>query len=192
MDRVNSPEDPSDVGGIAVAKEAPDAPRGAAAPAAGDSLLQMAEEIFSLTVMGWRERVASKGQGSAELSESQYLAVDALMRSPGTLTVGEIQRAIGVMPAQMSRIMRSLETGFDKSLVRCELNQTDKRKIDVKLTAEGKRVYEHFRNAKLVKTVDILRQLEDKDRLEFIRICRRIRELFEFSPASADREDSKE
>lgn len=144
----------------------------------GSSLDQMAQEIFSLTVMSWRERIASRGQSASELSEAQYLAIDALVKAGETLTVGAIQRSIGVLPAQMSRIMRSLEAGFAKPLVRCELNQSDKRKIDVKLTAEGRRLYEEFRHARLAKTVEILRQLAEKDRLEFVRICSRIRELY--------------
>jgi DNA-binding MarR family transcriptional regulator len=149
----------------------------------------MAEEIFALTVLGWRDRVASRQQN--ELSESQYLALDALMRTPESLTVGEIQRSIGVLPAQMSRIMRSLETGFEKPLIRCELNQSDKRKIDVVATEDGRRVYDDFRQVRLAKTIQILQHLQDRDREEFIRICGRIRELYEAANPS-DRESSKD
>jgi DNA-binding MarR family transcriptional regulator len=139
------------------------------------TLDQMAEEIFSLTVMSWRQRLASRH--STELSESQYLTIESLANASGPLTVGEIQRSIGVLPAQMSRIIRSLESGFDKPLIRCELNQQDKRKIDVRLLAEGQREYDDFRKGRLGKTVEILKNLSDKDRAEFVRICRRIREL---------------
>ena len=111
------------------------------------SLEQMAQEIFSLTVMGWRQRVASRQPGGPELSESQYLTVETIANAPGTLTVGEIQRSIGVLPAQMSRIIRSLESGFDKPLIRCELNQTDKRRIDVHMTPEGRRAFQEFRQS---------------------------------------------
>jgi DNA-binding MarR family transcriptional regulator len=145
--------------------------------ASASSLDQMAEEIFALNVMGWRDRVASKQHGTAELSESQYLTIDTLVHAAGILTVGEIQRSIGVLPAQMSRIIRSLESSFDSALIKCELNQTDKRKIDVRLTPEGHRVYEEFRRARLSKTVEILKKLTEHDRLEFVRVCSRIREL---------------
>ena len=142
---------------------------------APSSLDQMAEEIFSLTVMSWRERLASRHE--TELSDSQYLTIDALAGSETPLTVGEIQRAIGVLPAQMSRIIRSLESGFDKPLIRCELNQHDKRKIDVHLLPQGREVYDEFRRSRLSKTVDILKNLSERDRTEFVRVCRRIREL---------------
>ncbi len=157
-------------------------------PTPDGSLEQMAEEIFSLTVMSWLERVSSRRQG-AELSESQYLSIDTLVKAGKTLTVGEIQRAIGVLPAQMSRIMRSLEAGFDKPLIRCELNQTDKRKIDVKLTPEGRRVYDDFRGGRLARTQEILQGLDDADRQEFVRICRKIREVYNH-PATPEGENS--
>jgi DNA-binding MarR family transcriptional regulator len=164
------------------------------APSQSSSLDQMAEEIFSLTVMSWRERLGTRGTGAAtELSEAQYLAIDTLIRANAPLTVGQIQRSIGVLPAQMSRIMRSLETTFSKPLVRCELNQSDKRKIDVRLTAEGARIYEEFRRSRLAKTVDILSQLAEKERVEFVRICRRIRELYatpKTANAASERENS--
>lgn len=139
------------------------------------SLDQMAEEIFALTVMGWRERLSK--QHADELSESQYLTIETLVHAPGTLTVGEIQRAIGVLPAQMSRIIRSLESGFDKPLIKCELNQHDKRKIDVHLLPEGRKNYDEFRQTRLSKTVQVLKGLKDSDRQEFVRICGLIREL---------------
>jgi len=163
------------------------------APPGNSSLDQMAEEIFSLTVMSWRERIGSRGNGAVtELSEAQYLAIETLVRADGPLTVGQIQRSIGVLPAQMSRIMRSLETTFSKPLVRCELNQSDKRKIDVRLTSEGARIYEEFRKSRLSKTVDILAKLTEKDRVEFVRICRRIRELYATPSADTAPESESE
>lgn len=141
-----------------------------------NSLQEMAEEIFALTVLSWRARIASK-HGTTELSESQFLTLD-LLHHQSPQTVGELQRAIGVLPAQMSRIIRSLETGFDKPLIRCELNQQDKRKIDVTLTAAGRKSYEEFRGTRLAKAQEILSQLPETDRLEFVRICRNMKALY--------------
>ena len=139
----------------------------------------MAEEIFALTVLAWRERLASRQRSEVtDLSESQFLTLDTLVRAPSILTVGEIQRTIGVLPAQMSRIIRSLESNFDKPLIKCELNPHDKRKIDVTLTTEGRKTYEEFRDARLSKTVQILTGLPERDRLEFVRICREIKLLY--------------
>jgi DNA-binding MarR family transcriptional regulator len=147
------------------------------------SLDLMAEEIFSLTVMSWRQRLAQRHE--AELSESQFLTLDTLMNAPTAISVGEIQRSISVLPAQMSRIIRSLESSFEKPLIRCELNQTDKRKIDVAITAEGRKMYQEFRNTRLAKTFDILQHLPDEDRAEFVRICRKIRGLYQSQGSAA-------
>ena len=148
-----------------------------------DSLDLMAEEIFSLTVMSWRQRLAQRHE--AELSESQFLTLDTLMNASKAISVGQIQRSISVLPAQMSRIIRSLESGIEKPLIRCELNQTDKRKIDVAITAEGKKLYSEFRAGRLSKTIDILQHLPDADRAEFVRICREIRGLYQTQAAAA-------
>ncbi len=134
----------------------------------------MAEEVFAIAVSSWKQRLAARS--SAELSESQYLTLDLIIRNDATPTVGELQRAIGVLPAQMSRIIRSLETGFDRPLIHCQLNVTDKRRIDVQLTPEGKKTYQDFRNMRLAKTRDMLQFLTPGDRGEFVRICRLIRE----------------
>jgi DNA-binding MarR family transcriptional regulator len=150
---------------------------------APDSLDLMAEEIFSLTVMSWRQRLAQRHE--AELSESQFLTLDTLMNASKAISVGQIQRSISVLPAQMSRIIRSLESGFEKPLIRCELNQTDKRKIDVVITAEGKKMYSEFRSSRLSKTIDILQHLPDRDRTEFVRICRQIRSLYQSQGTAA-------
>lgn len=149
-----------------------------------NSLAEMAEEIFALTVMAWRQRLLSRRQSeSDELSETQFLTLDNLIRHK-TQTVGELQRAIGVLPAQMSRIIRSLEN-FEKPLIRCELNQTDKRKIDVTLTPAGRKMYEDFRSGRLSSTIEVLTHLPDHDRQEFVRICREIKKLYEQQAQSA-------
>jgi DNA-binding MarR family transcriptional regulator len=156
-------------------------------PTNEQSLHAMAEEIFALNILAWRERIANRSN-TTELSESQFLTLDILAKG-GTLTVGELQRGIGVLPAQMSRIIRSLEDAFDKPLIRCELNQSDKRKIDVTLTPAGRDLHDEFRNTRLAKTLDILVHLPDQDRQEFVRICRKIKELYNTDSAAKTRQE---
>jgi DNA-binding MarR family transcriptional regulator len=150
-----------------------------------ESLRKMADEIFGLTKMSWRQRLASRHQGEEELSESQFLTLDSIVTRGEPQTVGDLQRAIHVVPAQMSRIIRSLENDFDAPLIRCELNQDDKRKIDVRLTDAGKTAYSEFINSRIGRTLDLLSQLSEKDRLDFIRVCGEMRKLY-------DRDDIKE
>lgn len=134
-----------------------------------ESLLRMSEEVFALHLLYWRTRIA-KGT-AAELSETQFLTLDILTKS-GLQNVGDLQRAIGVLPAQMSRVIRSLESNFDSPLIRCELNPQDKRKIDVTITDAGKKAYDDFKQAKITKLAAIIEQLKPDDQEQLVRICR--------------------
>jgi DNA-binding MarR family transcriptional regulator len=144
-----------------------------------ESLDQMATEIFGLTKIAWRQRMASRQSGEEELSDSQFLTLDILVTQGEPQSVGDLQRSIHVVPAQMSRIIRSLESDFDSPLIRCELNQDDKRKIDVRMTESGRLTYSEFVKSRVSRTLDILRQLPEQDRLDFVRVCGEMRKLYD-------------
>src|SRR5436305_13815175 len=75
---------------------------------------------FCLTVPRHRRR-------SGDLKEVEFLAL-SILRQHDTLIVGDIQRMLGVLPAQMSRIIRSLEMR-DQPLIACRINPQDTRTI---------------------------------------------------------------
>lgn len=139
------------------------------------SLTGMAEEIFSLSTSGWQVRQRSKPQGPADLSETEYLALD-LLAHRGTLTVGQIQRHVGVLPAQMSRIIRSLESNHSRPLIACTINARDKRKVDVALTEAGRAAHRQFRDARLAVTVEVLSHVSDRELADLMRGLRAVRE----------------
>ncbi len=143
-----------------------------------NSIYAMAEEIFALTIVAWKERLKSRRGRAEELSEAQFLTLESLVQSPQNQTVGDILRTIAVAPAQMSRIIRSLEEDFDQPLVACELNREDRRKIDVIITDHGRKLYEEFRDSRLTRTRELLAELSETDRRDFIRVCGRMRELY--------------
>lgn len=143
-----------------------------------NSIGAMAEEIFALTIVAWKERLRSRRGRAEELSEAQFLTLESLVQSPQNQTVGDILRAIAVAPAQMSRIIRSLEEDFDQPLVACELNRDDRRKIDVVITDHGRKMYEDFRDSRLTRTRELLANLSESDRRDFIRVCGKMRELY--------------
>ena len=151
-----------------------------------ESLRKMADEIFGLTKMSWRQRLATRHLGEEELSESQFLTLDSIVTGGEPQTVGDLQRAIHVVPAQMSRIIRSLENDFDAPLIRCELNQEDKRKIDVRLTDDGRTAYSDFISSRIGRTLELLNRLTEKDRLDFIRVCGQMRKLYDRDDAAED------
>ncbi len=134
----------------------------------------MAEELFSLSTAAWQVGHQSRASGRWDLSESEFLAIDLLVRH-GTLTVGQIQRQIAVLPAQMSRIVRALEGKFDKPLIDCTINPQDKRKVNVSLTETGRLAHQEFRESRLAHTVEVLSQVSDQDLEDFMRIIRSIR-----------------
>lgn len=119
---------------------------------------------------------------TGELKELEYLTLAAL-RDNGTMIVGDIQRMLGVLPAQMSRIIRSLE-GRDHPLIACQINANDKRKIDVALTQEGfQKVHEH-QSARIHGITEVVQRLTEEDREDLGRLLDVLRESFERSVAA--------
>ncbi len=143
-----------------------------------NSIDAMAGEIFALTIVAWKERLKTRRGQAEELSEAQFLTLETLVQSPQNQTVGDILRAIAVAPAQMSRLIRTLEEDFEQPLVTCELNRNDRRKIDVAITPHGRKVYQEFRDSRLARTRELLAGLSETDRHDFIRVCGHMRELY--------------
>ena len=141
---------------------------------ASQDVQKMAEEILEL------RKLSSLGAGKHEqkdeydLGESEFLALDLLTKTE-SMNVGELQRGVGVLPAQMSRIIRSLEGKGDQPMVTCTLNPDDKRKIDVSITEAGRKAHQGYQKAKLASAMGILAGLDERDRNEFMRILRLIR-----------------
>ena len=138
-------------------------------------LREFAEEIHELSKRIWISQSESKAQHEAEVTDTEFLALDLLSKSQ-PLTVGDIQRQIGVLPAQMSRVIRSLENKGAEPLISCEINPEDKRKINVSLTPAGERVYQAYREVKLGTIRAMLGALSLSDRQELMRLLRIIRE----------------
>lgn len=138
-------------------------------------LKEFAEEILELSKEVWAAQSRSRGRDGAELTETEFLTLDLLAKHQ-PLTVGDIQRSIGVLPAQMSRVIRSLEAKGDEPLITCRINAQDKRKVDVELSAAGQKAYQAYRKSKLGSLELMLQSLSDHDREEFMRILRLIRQ----------------
>jgi DNA-binding MarR family transcriptional regulator len=137
-------------------------------------LHEMADELFQMQTLAAAARSRSRAKGAADLTESEFLALELLVRN-GRLTVGEIQRQIGVLPAQMSRIVRALEKRADGALIECKINTADKRKVDVEITKQGRLMHKNYKQVRLAGMLTWLSNLSAKDCREFMRICRLIR-----------------
>lgn len=144
-------------------------------PDANEKALEaLAEEIFELTTLSWRARTQRRAKGEVDLGESEFLAIDLLVKK-APRTVGDIQRGIGILPAQMSRVVRALESKHGRPLIACAINPDDKRRIDVRPTEAGRKAHSAFRSSRLQSTMAILGELAEADRTEFMRLLRMIR-----------------
>jgi DNA-binding MarR family transcriptional regulator len=117
---------------------------------------QLARQLFSiathfcLALPRGRRRVG-------DLKDVEFLTL-TLLSSHGTMIVGDIQRLLGVLPAQMSRIIRSLEAR-DRPLIACRINPQDKRKIDVCLTGAGEKALADYSEQRVRAIADLLGKL---------------------------------
>jgi DNA-binding MarR family transcriptional regulator len=138
-----------------------------------EQLQQFVDEIFEMSKTIWAAQSRAKSKHQTEISETEFLALDLLQKTQPQ-TVGDIQRQIGVLPAQMSRVIRSLESKGDQPLISCKINPEDKRKIDVELTDAGREAHAAYRKSKLGSIQKMLESLPENDRNEFMRILRLI------------------
>ena len=145
-------------------------------PDSQETLNKMAMEIFELyrLIAIARSRHPS---GPDDLSETEFLTLDLLTKEQPR-TIGEVQKQIGVLPAQMSRVIRALEEQGGRGYVECAINPQDRRRIDVSLTKRGQEAYDRYRTARLSSMYEILSVLIPQDRLHFMRMLRVIRDAF--------------
>lgn len=134
---------------------------------------QLALQMFDLTKLSWLRSQREKLRGGYDLSESEFLTLDAL-EDVDSLSVGQLRRLVGVLPSQMSRIIKALEQRYDEKLVLCSINSQDKRRIDVSITPRGRRAIAAYRQAKIQMMTASLRALSAKDFDAFSRIMGRM------------------
>ena len=130
-------------------------------------------ELYRLIAMARSRRPA----GPDDLSETEFLTLDLLSKQQ-PLTIGEVQKSIGVVPAQMSRIVRALEDQGGRGYVECNINPKDRRRIDISLTSSGKISHDKYRETRLGSMRQILEVLSSDDRTHFMRILSQIRDAF--------------
>ncbi len=146
-------------------------------PHTQETLDGMAAEIFELyrLIAIARTRAPTGGE---DLSETEFLVLDALTKQESQ-TIGDVQRTIGVVPAQMSRIVRSLERQGGDAYIECTINTEDRRRVNLALTSVGTEAYNKFKSNRLGSMLAVLQALEPEDRISFMRNLRQIRMAFE-------------
>src|SRR5580704_1269031 len=128
---------------------------------------EIAQDLFEvvtqigLSTLRGRRRVA-------DLKEVEFLTL-SILHAHDTMIVGDIQRLLGVLPAQMSRVIRALENR-DRPLIACRINPRDKRKIDVCMTTAGEKVLQEYRAVRVGRIVDLLHNLPDEEQEDLVRL----------------------
>jgi len=114
---------------------------------------------------------------SGDLKEVEFLTL-AILQEHGTMIVGDIQRMLGVLPAQMSRIIRSLENR-PQPLIACQINPRDKRKVDVCLTPVGAKALADYEALRTDRLVELLRDLPEREQEDLNRLVDKLHGLLE-------------
>src|SRR2546426_1199564 len=129
----------------------------------GQRLEDVAQDLFDVfTRLGLSTLRGRRRPG--DLKEVEFLTL-SILQAHGTMIVGDIQRVLGVLPAQMSRVIRALENR-ERPLIQCSINTRDKRKIDVELTNNGEKALSDYQGKRVGRIVERLNNLPDDDQEE--------------------------
>ena len=140
----------------------------------GVRLEELAQALFD-TVNQFCLAVPRARRRAGDLKELEFLTL-SILHHHDTLIVGDIQRQLGVLPAQMSRIIRALETR-ERPLIACRINPHDKRKIDVALTPAGAKAFQEHQAARVRAVASLLGRLPEDDIDDLQRLLEKVQEL---------------
>jgi DNA-binding MarR family transcriptional regulator len=150
----------------------------------GMRLEGLAQGVFDLVTQFCLALPRSRRR-AGDLKEVEFLTLSILHRHE-TLIVGEIQRLLGVLPAQMSRIIRALEMR-DRPLIACRINPQDKRKIDVALTPDGAAAFQEYQTARVHSIAALLGRLPEEDLDDLQRLLVKVNDVVSSPAASPQR-----
>ena len=146
----------------------------------GHRVEDLALELFEVVTQICLSTLRGRRRGN-DLKEVEFLTL-SLLHANGTMIVGDIQRVLGILPAQMSRIIRALENR-EHPLIECRINPRDKRKIDVAMNPEGEKALLDYQGARISRIVQRLQILSDDDQEDLIRVLTKLHGMLERTPA---------
>jgi DNA-binding MarR family transcriptional regulator len=149
------------------------------ATGAGDRVEEMAQDLLEALTQVCLSTLRGRRRAD-DLKELEFLTL-AILQAEQPMIVGDIQRLLGVLPAQMSRIIRALEAR-DRPLISCHINSHDKRKIDVTMTAAGEKALCDYQGARVGRLAKRLRGLADDEQEDLVRLLQRLCALPERAP----------
>src|SRR5437870_431541 len=142
----------------------------------GQRVDEIAQDLFEAVVQICLSTLRGRRR-AGDLKEVEFLTL-SILHAHDTMIVGDIQRLLSVLPAQMSRIIRSLENR-ERPLIQCRINSRDKRKIDVVLTSAGEKALLDYQGARVGRIVERLRSLPDDELEDILRLLHKLHGILE-------------
>ena len=136
----------------------------------------LAHELFTVVTQICLSTLRGRRR-TGDLKEVEFLTL-SLLSANGTMIVGDIQRLLGILPAQMSRVIRSLENR-ERPLIICRINSRDKRKIDVALTPFGEKTLLDYQGSRVGRIAQRLQQLNEDEQEDLLRSLNKLHGLLE-------------
>jgi DNA-binding MarR family transcriptional regulator len=135
---------------------------------------ELSQSLFGILARFGMSVLRARRRGT-DLKELEFLTL-AMLNERETMIVGDIQRLLGVLPAQMSRILRALETR-ERPLIFCRINVQDKRKVDVALTAAGVKALRDYQGSRIQQINTLLSKLPPEDLEKLQQLLERFQSL---------------
>jgi len=124
-------------------------------------MLRLASCLFA-------SRAASGGQSGVRLTAREFRVLAAL--GEGTCQVGALRSLLGTHAAQVTRILRRLEEGYQVPLITCAMSRDDRRRKDVTLTRAGRKAVDRYRGMVLSRASQAPAQFSDADCRRLLRV----------------------
>jgi DNA-binding MarR family transcriptional regulator len=151
------------------------------ATTSGTKVEELAHHLLDV-VIRFCQAVPRARKRLGELKDIEFLTL-SLLHHREPLIVGDIQRHLGVLPAQMSRIIRALENR-ERPLIACRINPQDKRKIDVVLTPAGRLAFQDHQAYRVRIIAGILSRLPDEEFDDAHRLLSKISQALDTQPVA--------
>jgi len=132
--------------------------------------------MFNMHFLFWAMRHRNRVDDPYDLTEPEFVTLDTLAQRE-LCTVGELQHVLDVRPAQMSRIIRSLEQKAEKPMIVCAINAQDKRRINVSITDLGRKAHEEYRKRRLLANMELLTGTSEAEQTEIIKLLDRFHQI---------------
>jgi DNA-binding MarR family transcriptional regulator len=142
----------------------------------GQRVEEIAQDLFEVVTQICLSALRGRRR-AGELKEVEFLTL-SILHGQGTMIVGDIQRILGILPAQMSRVIRALENR-DRPMIQCRINSRDKRKIDVCMTPYGEKALLDYQSVRVARIVERLQNISDEDQEDLLRVLHKLHTLLE-------------